>query len=90
MWRRTSSRSRTTSWPATRALPAVGLRQRAEHVDRRRLAGAVGPEEPEDLAGGDLEADAAHRLDLVEGLAQVVDLDGQVEFSHRKLIANVR
>ena len=44
-------------------------RERAEHVDRRRLAGAVGAEEPEDLAGGDLEAHAAHRLDLVEGLA---------------------
>src|SRR5579863_7855971 len=25
MWRRTSSRSRTTSWPATLAAPAVGL-----------------------------------------------------------------
>ena len=55
--------------------PPVGSRERAEHVDRRRLAGAVGPEEAEDLAGGDLEADAAHGLDLAEGLAQVVDLD---------------
>jgi hypothetical protein len=77
MWRRTSSRSRR-------------LGQRAEHVDRGRLAGAVGPEEAEDLTGGDLEADPAHRLDLVEGLAQVVDLDRRSKFSHRKLIANVR
>ena len=43
-------------------------RERAQHVDRRRLAGAVGPEEAEHLAARDLEADAAHRLDLPEGL----------------------
>jgi ABC-2 type transport system ATP-binding protein len=29
-------------------------------------------------------------LDLVEGLAEVVDLDRGSKFSHRKLIANVR
>ena len=38
--------SATTSWPATLASPTSGQGQRREDVDRRRLAGAVGP--PED------------------------------------------
>ena len=38
--------------------------QRGEHPHGRRLAGAVGPEEAEDLAGVDVEVDAAHRLDV--------------------------
>jgi hypothetical protein len=66
-----------------------GAREGAEHVDGRRLAGAVGSEEPEDLAGGDLEAHAPHGLDLAEGLLEVGDLDRGSKFSHRKLIANV-
>jgi hypothetical protein len=66
------------------------LGQRAQHVDGGRLPGAVGPEEAEDLPGRHLEADTAHGLDLAKGLAQVVDLDRQGRFSHRKLIANVR
>ncbi len=37
--------------------------QRREHAHGRRLAGPVGPEEAEDLAGGDLEVDAADGLD---------------------------
>ena len=37
------------------------LGQRAQHLDRGRLAGAVGPEEPEDLAGLDLERDLVDR-----------------------------
>ena len=56
--------------------PARGrLCQRAEHVDRRRLAGAVGPEEAEHLAHPDLEVDAAHRPDLAIGLDEVRDGD---------------
>ena len=53
-----------------------GPRQRAEHVDRRALAGAVGAEEAEDLAGSDGERDAADGLDLAVGLDEVLDLDG--------------
>ena len=37
--------------------------QRREHPQRRRLAGAVRPEEAEDLARADLEVDAADGLD---------------------------
>ena len=43
--------------------PEVIVSSVREHADRRRLAGAVGPEEPEDLAGLDPQVDAAHRLD---------------------------
>ena len=46
--------------------PGVARRradERREHAQRRRLAGAVGAEEAEDLAGADLEVDAAHGLD---------------------------
>ena len=115
MLRRTSSRSLTTSWPATVAEPEVlhgghvaverrvledqadvathvvalvdhvvaghagrargGLDQRAQHVDRGGLAGAVGAEEAEHFAGGHLELDAADRLDLIVVLDQAADLD---------------
>jgi hypothetical protein len=44
--------------------PRGGDQQRDQHLDRRRLAGAVRPEQAEELALGDLEAHAAHRLDL--------------------------
>jgi hypothetical protein len=49
--------------------------ERAEHVDRRRLAGPVGPEESEDLPGVNREAHPTDGLDLAEGLAQLVDGD---------------
>ena len=52
------------------------LGQRAEHVDRRALAGAVGAEEAEDLARRDGERNAADGVDVAVGLDEVVDLDG--------------
>jgi hypothetical protein len=54
-----------------------GSRERAEHVDRRALAGAVGAEEAEDLAAGDGERNAADGLDLAVRLDELVDLDGR-------------
>ena len=39
--------------------PRVGRRQPDRHVERRRLAGAVGPEQPDDFTRLHLEADAA-------------------------------
>jgi hypothetical protein len=53
-----------------------GPGERAEHVDRRALAGAVGAEEAEDLAAGDGERHTADGLDLAVGLDERVDLDG--------------
>ncbi len=49
--------------PGDRRLAAVGDQQRREHAQGRGLAGAVGAEEPEDLALGDVEIDAAYRFD---------------------------
>ena len=44
--------------------PGVGLEQRGQDPDRRRLARAVGPEQTEDGALGDLEVDAVEGADL--------------------------
>ena len=63
---------RSTSWPATSAEPPVGCDERAEHVDRGRLAGAVRAEEPEDLAAGHLEVDRADGFDLAVALGQAL------------------
>ena len=52
-------------------LARVGLEQPGDDRDRRRLAGAVRPEQPVALAGRDLEADAVHGLNIAEALAQV-------------------
>src|SRR5947209_9814647 len=49
--------------------------QRAQHVDRRRLAGAVWPEESEHLARRDLEVNAANCLNLAVVLLEAPDLD---------------
>ena len=56
--------------------PGGRLQQRAQDLDRRRLARAVGAEKAEDLAGADGKPDPAHGLDLVVGLAKVLHLDG--------------
>ena len=54
-WSATPIRTRTdpgscaTSYPATEAVPALGLQQRAEDPDHRRLAGTVWTEESVDL-----------------------------------------
>jgi hypothetical protein len=42
--------------------PGGGPQQRGEHAQRGRLAGAVGAEEADDLAGVDVEVDTADRL----------------------------
>ena len=93
MLRRTCSDSRTTSYPATVAVPAVGRQQRGQHPQRRGLAGAVGPEEADDLALGDVEVDAVDGAHLgllrpclgVEGLHQTSRMDHAVPLSMFKL-----
>ena len=55
--------------PASRG--AVAL----EDLHRRRLAGAVRPEQAEDLAPLDLEVDPLDRLDVAVGLAQARDAE---------------
>ena len=56
-----------------RHLGAAGGRpdQGAQHRDRRRLAGAVGTQEPEGLARRHREAHLAHRVELAVALGEV-------------------
>src|SRR6266536_6376488 len=50
--------------------------RRREHPDRGRLAGAVGTEQAEYLAAGDLEVDALHGFDVaLVGLAEPSQVD---------------
>ena len=62
----------------------VALAVALEDLDGRGLARAVWAEEAEDLARGDLEADAADRFDLAVGFAQIetataVDISGRYD-----------
>jgi hypothetical protein len=52
------------------------LQQGGEHAHRGRLPGAVGPEEPEDLAAPDPEIDAVHGDDVAEAPGQPLGHDG--------------
>ena len=49
--------------------------QPARDLDQRRLAGAVGPEQPDELAVADLEADALEGLDRPVRLVQIRRLE---------------
>ena len=61
------------SLPSSSTVPvAVGWKP-GEHVEERRLAGAVGAEEAEDLAGRDLEADVRQGGDAAEVHRDVAD-----------------
>jgi hypothetical protein len=54
---------------------AVGLQEGGEDAHGRRLAGAVGAEEPEHRARLGREVDAAEGVDLSVGLLEARDLD---------------
>ena len=54
-------------------LARVARQQPADHRDRRRLAGAVGPQQAVGLALVDLEADAADGLERAVALVEVAD-----------------
>src|SRR5213075_2584022 len=61
--------------PGDRDLTGVGRGEPFDHLERRRLAGAVRAEESEDFAGRDGEVDARDREDLGELLPQSADDD---------------
>src|SRR3954454_1046176 len=63
-----------------RRAPA-GVDESAEHLDRGRLAGAVGPQEAEDLAAVDVEADVIDCDEVSVALGQAPDLDRRVHSS---------
>ena len=56
-----------------RHVTRVGPVDVQQHADQRGLAGAVGAEQPEDLAGVHLQAHVAHRAHIAEGLADLLD-----------------
>ena len=61
--------------------PLVNGTAPGEHLDQRRLAGAVVAEEPDDLALVDREGDVVERLDAAVELADVLHADEF--FGHR-------
>ena len=68
-----------------------GRQQRGEHVDRRRLAGSVGPEEAVDLAGLDAQVDPVHRpRSLLELPDQVRGFDRGVAHQPTNLLNDLR
>ena len=56
---------------------AIGARESGEDRDQRRLAGAVGAEQAEELARLHGEVDAGERIDVAEATCEPVDLDRQ-------------
>jgi hypothetical protein len=69
--------------------PAVGTRQRRQHPNRRRLAGPIGPEQPEDRPRLDGHADPVERGDRGRiGLSQILRLDRQCHLpsSHPRVL----
>ena len=61
---RTRTASSATSTPRDRARAGRGEHARREDADRRRLAGAVRPEQPEELAFVDVEVERVERDDF--------------------------
>jgi hypothetical protein len=55
---------------------AARARQPGDRIDRRRLAGAVGPEKAKKLAGVDSQRDAVDRGEATVPLDEAGDLDG--------------
>ena len=72
---RTSSGASTTSKPSIDALPSLGPISAVRSADGRRLAGAVGPQEAEDLAAIEREVEVPDRPEVAEAATQVARLD---------------
>ena len=69
-------------------VPLVGLAQRRQHTHGGRLAGAVGAEHAEDLAGCDLQVEPVERLGEAEALAQPLGFDHR--FGHANILLTGR
>ena len=63
------------SLPSRKIRPAVGLHQAHDRVEAGGLAGAVGSEQPDDLAAMNVEADVVQNRPLVVGLGDRADLE---------------
>ena len=60
--------------PPEPAPAGVGPAEPADHVEQRRLAGAVGADDADDLQLADLEGDVAQRLHATEADRGALDL----------------
>ena len=72
---RTPIGSCVTLWPLTIPSPAVALQQRRQKANRRALAGAVGADEPEHLARGDLQVQIRHGHKVAVSLREISQFD---------------
>ena len=86
----TARGSRATSIPSTIGAARIDRAHPLDHLERGRLARAVRSEDPEDLALGDLEADAVDRLQAAVSLAQVADGDDRPELMARGMLVRTR
>ena len=66
---------------AQQDFPAIGDEKSVEHVEERGLAGAVGPDDAEDLVLANREAHVAQRLQSEKGLGHLAD-DEQIAADH--------
>src|SRR3569833_3100295 len=64
------------------SLAGIGTGESGEDGYQRRLAGAVGPQQAEELAWLDVERHAVQGLGGAETLAQIVDVDGGRRLAH--------
>ena len=67
----------TTSWPITAERAGVGRARPARIRNQRGLAGAVGAEQAEELALGDLQRNAGERLQAAETLDDLLNGNGE-------------
>ena len=81
VWRLTPMRGlsasapRVTSTPRTLTSPPSGARRPSRISTVVVLPAPLGPEQPEDLAAGDVEVDAGDGLDVAVALGQAADAD---------------
>src|SRR5262249_49419237 len=61
--------------PREAHVTAVGRKLAVDHIEAGRLAGAIGPDERQELASSHREADLPHRMDAAERLRQRRDLE---------------
>ena len=73
--RSAAARGRTSAAGSRRTVPDVGVMQPGHEAEERRLAGAVGADEGEELPSRDVEVDAAERRVRSEALHEAAGFD---------------
>ena len=79
------SANATTSRPADADVPFGRRHQRGDHADQRRLAGTVRPNESGEAPGANVGRHAPQRLEIIETLDDVADLDRGVQLNPRPI-----